>query len=171
MKTPKRFQEADLSQFNPEVRDELHFLSDARKTFMIYGPVGTGKTHAAWAVANAVGLDNIKYMNLVEALANLRRSFDLRSGDMFLDFADTAQYGRYLLIDDLGVEKPTEWALETIYGLINHRYEHELPTIFTSNLSLGELSEHLGDRIASRISGMCDVVVKLEGEDKRISNG
>jgi DNA replication protein DnaC len=41
-------------------------------------------------------------------------------------------------------------------------------TVFTSNLSVAEIAERLGDRIASRICGM-GVVHHLDGCDRRLS--
>jgi DNA replication protein DnaC len=42
-----------------------------------------------------------------------------------------------------------------------------LDTIITSNLTLEEVSEKVGDRIASRIAGMCKVI-ELKGIDRRV---
>ena len=74
---------------------------------------------------------------------------------------------RLLFLDDLGAEKATDWALETLFTIINDRYERMLPTVYTSNLSLQQLSETLGDRIASRIAGSC-IVINLGNVDRRI---
>ena len=61
----------------------------------------------------------------------------------------------------------TCWVGETFYSIINTRYERMLPTFFSSNLSLPELAEKMGDRIASRIAEMCQII-KLSGKDLRI---
>jgi len=74
---------------------------------------------------------------------------------------------RLLFLDDLGAEKVTDWALETLFTLINDRYERMLPTVYTSNLDPRQLSENLGDRIASRIVGSC-VLINLGSEDRRV---
>src|SRR5213078_2422924 len=54
-----------------------------------------------------------------------------------------------LIVDDLGTENTTPWAREKLYQIFNHRYNHRLPTVITSNADL----ETLDPRIASRI---CD---------------
>ena len=74
-----------------------------------------------------------------------------------------------LIIDDLGAEKMSEWIEETMFKIINKRYEEVLPTIITSNNDLESMEERLGQRIVSRILEMCDVI-KLEGGDRRIKN-
>jgi DNA replication protein DnaC len=39
----------------------------------------------------------------------------------------------------------------------------------TSNLTLDAIAEKVGDRIASRIAGMCKVV-EIRGKDRRLKN-
>src|SRR4029079_3312899 len=69
-----------------------------------------------------------------------------------------------LIVDDLGTENTTPWAREKLYQIFNHRYNHRLPTVITSNTDL----ESLDPRIASRI---CDQTlcrhVYLEAKDYR----
>ena len=74
-----------------------------------------------------------------------------------------------LLIDDFGVEKMTDFAFQTIYEIIDRRYEMgKGGLIITSNLDPDGLAHKFGcDRISSRIAEMCKVV-KLEGKDRRI---
>lgn len=44
-----------------------------------------------------------------------------------------------LIIDDIGSEQPTEWAVSKIFAIINARYEGYMPTIITTNYSGEEL--------------------------------
>jgi len=63
---------------------------------------------------------------------------------------------RLLVIDDLGAEKMTDWAFMCLYDIIDHRYSDLMTTFYTSNFSLQELSEKIGDnRITSRIAHDC----------------
>lgn len=63
---------------------------------------------------------------------------------------------RYLVLDDFGVEGiKNDVMYNFMYRLINQRYEHMLPTIFTSNCSLEDLTVKLDDsRISSRLGRM-----------------
>ena len=72
----------------------------------------------------------------------------------------------FLILDDLGAEKFTEWVAEAVYDLIDHRYAWMKPTIITSNLDPVRLSELFGARLASRISS--GRVVHLTGRDRRL---
>ena len=65
-----------------------------------------------------------------------------------------------LILDDFGVEKTTDWSFQLLYIIINRRYENMKKTIFTSNFSLTQLAEKLGDdRLPSRIQQMCETVL------------
>jgi DNA replication protein DnaC len=66
-----------------------------------------------------------------------------------------------LVLDDFLSSKPTDWVMDILYRLINYRYEYMKLTIITSNLSLSEIEEKLGDqRITSRIDRMCKIEEK-----------
>ena len=76
------------------------------------------------------------------------------------------KYGDYhlLVLDDFGVEKISDWSYQLLYMLINRRYNNLKTTIFTSNFSLEQIAQQLGDdRLTSRIQHMCDVQ-KFEGD-------
>ena len=45
-----------------------------------------------------------------------------------------------LVLDELGAQKPTQFVRETLYLIINDRYSRRLPTIFTSNYFLAEVT-------------------------------
>lgn len=71
------------------------------------------------------------------------------------------------VLDDIGVEKVSEFVEEFMYMVINKQYEKVYPIVITSNLPLSQLAEKLGDRVVSRIKEMC-IIVEMKGEDKRI---
>jgi DNA replication protein DnaC len=50
--------------------------------------------------------------------------------------------------------------------VVNHRYEHLLPTVSTINLPIREIRDVLGDRIASRLAETTERAV-LIGPDRR----
>ena len=111
----------------------------------------TGVT-ARWAVTTAADL-----------YAALRPRPGIDSEAEFRRYRDA----RLLLVDDLGAErKPTEFTEEVNFRLINHRYEHHLPTLMTSNVEPKELRARLGDRVTSRLAEMCERVA-MKGNDRR----
>lgn len=158
-----------LKADSPEGRACFERFRDGRGTYL-HGLPGRGKT---WAAACCVRL----------AVAQ-GRSCKLVTAKALLDAVkaewDGGEKGtlkraeRYdlLALDDLGMERPTDWAMETITGLIDARVAEGLPTVITSNYSLGELRDRWGGmqgaRLVSRIGGACDRV-EMRGPDRRLA--
>ncbi len=72
-----------------------------------------------------------------------------------------------LVVDDFGVQRDSAWEAETLYNLVDARYEAEKFTIFTSNNNpFKTLKELSGGRILSRIKEMC-VIIEVSGPDYR----
>lgn len=151
------------------------------KGLYLFGKVGCGKTMLAAKVVveyarrlfvlNDFVEESVCFVTAPGLLQEIRASFQKDSPNQEEKIVGDLSSVRLLVIDDLGAEKTSEWALQTLYVIINNRYESMLPTIFTSNLSLDELAEKLGsDRIPSRIAGMCEII-ELDGDDRRIERG
>lgn len=131
------------------------------------GPAGTGKTHAAAATALDALLVNssaVQWINVASFLAAIRASFN--TGEAMPTPAEMVQYRELVVIDDLGAERPTDWARETLYSLINELYERETRVIITSNVPPAKLKDSLGDRVVSRLAEMCRVI-PFTGPDRR----
>jgi len=106
------------------------------------------------------------FISVPELLLEIRDSY---RGNEISEKAiiDKYSWGDVLVLDNLGVEKTSDWVLQTLYTIIDRRYREELRTIITSNLSIEEIREKLDDKIASRIVGMCRVCI-LRGMDRRV---
>lgn len=133
------------------------------------GTIKTEKKATRVLAEGAVLPVNSILWNTPRLIDTLKKNFN-KSEDLSDDYEEPEflfNFKGLLFLDDLGAEKMSEWVAEQFYLILNFRYEEKLPTIITSNYSLGELSERLGDRIASRIAEMCDVV-KIDGKDRRL---
>ena len=164
---PSRFVSADIEKTDKDVQD-FCFNFNGNDGLYLYGDCGTGKTYAFYAMQKVFIVNNLssKVYNATLLLNEIRKGFGKNpDNEDFLE--DISEMKGILMIDDIGSEKLTDWVGETFYSIINTRYEKMLPTFFSSNFSLPELAEKMGDRIASRIAEMCQII-KLNGEDKRI---
>ena len=139
----------------------------------LWGEPGRGKTYAA-AHAVRVAVERSKGTKPPAKLVSAKHLLDsirdgFNGGDR--DALRRAETVPLLALDDLGAERPTDWAIETLTGLIDARTAEGLPTIVTSNYSLGQLRELWGGmpgaRIASRLGGACERI-EVTGPDRRL---
>jgi DNA replication protein DnaC len=156
------YDEPTRDPLDPDVEVDI-----AGPSLLLLGPTGVGKTHHAFgALRRYVGEPGGSAAIVITAAADMYAALRPRSG---VDSEDA--FSRYakapvLFIDDLGAAKTSEWVEEINYRLINYRYNHQLATLFTSNVPVRELAEYLGERVASRITGMA-ATVALKGPDRR----
>ncbi|MEU9129233.1 ATP-binding protein [Kitasatospora sp. NPDC048540] len=135
-------------------------------SLLIAGPTGSGKTHQAYGAIRSLLAAGVRLRWAKLTATELYAAQRPRQG------VDTEREMRELMtcpllvLDDLGAAKASEWTEELTLRLVNHRYEYMLPTLFTTNLPLGEIKAALGDRTASRLAEMCERAI-LTGTDRR----
>ena len=122
---------------------------------LLWGGVGTGKSFLAGCIANALMEQEVpvRMTNFARILNELNSSFSGRN-----DVVDRLCRYPLLIIDDFGMERGTEYALEQIYSIVDSRYRSRKPLIVTTNLTLDEI-RHPQDtahaRIYDRLLEMC----------------
>ena len=140
------------------------------KGLRLWGNYGTGKTHLITAIVNNLLTKNIPCMFVVvpELLEYLRQGIKKEdTAQTATELINMAKKVDVLVLDDLGAEKPSNWVKEQLFILINARYENQLTTLITTNLSTAELVEQIGQRIVSRVVEMTDTV-KINTDDYRL---
>lgn len=131
---------------------------------LLSGPVGTGKTYAAACIANAL-IDRgvpVLMTNFPTILSTSK--FEMN------DLVRQAMEYDLIIVDDLGVERDTEYSSETVYQFIDACYRRKKPMIITTNLSLKDLRVQEGlryKRIYDRVLQMC-VPMLFTGESRRV---
>ena len=156
-KIPKRFKDAEPNE-GKEIKEG--------NGYWFVGAVGTGKTWLAVATLKKYILKGGKglFITVPDLLEEIRRGYNDRYQGDYLHKVCGVDL---LVLDDLGVEKQTEWVIEKLYQIINHRYNEMKPTLVTSNLSVESVEDLLGQRLVSRLLGLCEVVL-LKGGDRRL---
>lgn len=144
-----------------------------RNGLFITGPKGTGKTHLAAAIANQLMQEGtaVVCMTMIDLLDRIKQTFEQHQkwGASESSVLNTYKEVPLLIIDDMGKEPATEWAVSKIYAIINARYEAYLPTIITTNYSDSELVRRLtpkdsgdsttADATIDRLREMCAAIV------------
>ena len=117
---------------------------------LLWGTFGCGKTHLAAAAANhriSVMEQPALFVVVPDFLDYLRWTFKPNSQAEFDPYFQTVKDIEFLVLDDLGAEYSSDWVRETMYELINHRYNSELPTIITTNAEAWDLEPRIQSRI------------------------
>jgi DNA replication protein DnaC len=134
---------------------------------LLWGDVGTGKSFLAACIANALLEKGVPVL-----MTNFSKILN-QMGAMYSDerYRYIASFNRFslLIIDDLGIERNTEYALEQVYAVVDERYKAGLPLIITTNLTISQLrnpEDVAHARIYSRVLEMC-TPVHVPGLDRR----
>lgn len=128
------------------------FEKDGVGVFFV-GENGTAKSHLCYAILNRVIENFYKTCILLSTPEMLK---DLKQNEF-----DTAPYldCDVLCLDDVGRERSTEYGVEELFNIINHRVRHNKVIIGNSNFAYDYLVEHYGDdAIPSRIIDRCKII-------------
>src|SRR3989344_1435394 len=173
-----------FDSFNQQRRGKIYeaakryaedFTPQTNTGLILFGKAGAGKTHLAVAIARYVIEQKqiaARVARTVELLADIRQTFSEHDGyraeseiELIRKFTSVS----LLVLDDLGAEKISDWVKEVFYRIIDERWLEQRPVIVTSNLNIKELEEKIGDRVVSRIAGMC-IPIEIQNQDYRIEN-
>lgn len=157
-----------IAETKPDL--SLPDLTSGRWVFL-FGPAGCGKTHRAVEILHAhfarVGRPRPatwrpwhnaprpgagpRFVDWPLYLDELRKSFGTEvapdEDPAWIVLENTAP----VILDDVGSERPTDFAVDSLNVVVSARYNACAPTIITSNLPLDAIATTYGDRIASRI--------------------
>lgn len=167
-KIPVRYMGAELAKDFTTI--SVTFKPD--QSYYVSGSVGTGKTHLICSMLKERILSRhapkeCLFMTADEIFDEIRESYSQdRSGGSFDRILTRLKEIDILAIDDLGAEKITDWTIGKFYQIINARYNNLKVTYISSNLAIKDISANLNERIGSRITQMCEVVL-LGGKSRR----
>lgn len=171
----RKFQEKNFENFNINSGNEIavevakdytnkSIAEMQNKGLIITGKSGLGKTHLAASIANKL-IENDKIVlmgRLTMLLDMIKETFrdNTKSENELIELYSNVDM---IIIDDLGTEKISQWALEKLYTIIENRNENRLPIIITTRFDKQGLierfsqsqDEQLVDAIISKLYQMC----------------
>lgn len=193
---PRRYSTCSFSNFEIHDESHKHALKIAKKFvenfpeqdigLLFQGPCGVGKTHLAVAiVSELIQKKNVPsyFCDFRELIRNIQSTYTPDSALTESNVLEPIFQKDVLVLDELGAKRTTAWVEETIFYIINNRYNNKRLTVFTSNyIDSGEeeedgrssfykksedtLVDRIGIRLRSRIYEMCKIV-SVWGEDYR----
>ena len=162
------------NELAPGVRGYVSTLVDGdvepRRGFVLHGPPGTGKTLLGCIMLNEL----ILHRGHAGRFLSLSRKYFQQLKDTYSE--DSEHYGQtwqileelcnmpYLVLDDFGIQRGTEWEMEMLYELVDARYSEERFTVVTTNQPLEEIRGLSSGRIYSRLAEMCRFVAMGGGD-------
>ncbi len=125
------------------------FAEEPEGWLVLTGLPGTGKTHLAAAIANALMARGagVWLVTVPDLLDHLRNTYAPDARARYDRVFDAVRTAPILILDDLGSQSSTPWAQEKLFQLFNDRYNAKLPTVITSNLLLDDHDARLRSRM------------------------
>ena len=154
-------------------QDLIEAAEEPKRGYLLQGNPGTGKTLMGCIALNELMLRWTKSGRFL----SLSRTYFQKLRDTYS--ADSERYGHtwsmleelcnmpYLVIDDFGIQRGTEWEIEMLYDLVDARYGDQRFTVVTTNQPLDELKNLADGRIYSRLVEMCQPI-PMDGPDYRM---
>lgn len=127
-------------------------------SLVLYGLVGTGKTHLACSIGKEVFLKRhtVRFASVRRLVSEVRETWSSSS-----NFSESEVLRRFtnpdlLILDEVGVQNDTDSEKLILGDVISNRYDSEKPVIIISNLPLFSkkdlsVASILGDRVIDRI--------------------
>ena len=139
-------------------------MYEQNQGLLFYGPVGAGKSYTAACIANR--LLERQTPVIMTSFVKIMQNIAGRDEGEYLEMLNSA---KLLILDDLGAERTTEYAIEKVYNIVDSRSRASKPMILTTNLELAEMMDCQDiryKRIYDRILETC-YPVYVEGKSFR----
>ena len=129
----------------------------------LVGPVGVGKSHLlASACRQALDLGMSARYETSSSIMDTLRSVFSNDGDSLEAYMKWYESKWMLAIDDLGMERGTDFVQERLTMLIEYRIQHRMRTMVSTNLIKSEVEDRYGSRLASRLFSTNDDLIDSE---------
>lgn len=130
------------------------FAREPRGHLILTGWYGVGKSHLAYGIAGAcLARGMAVYAATVPDMLDMLR--EAMKAEKLDEFMQDLKGMDVLVLDDLGVEKESDWAREKLFQIVDYRYRNHKPMVVTTNQDVAELRAE--NRLFSRLCEGADV--------------
>ena len=147
------------------VKNFKQMMDEGKGLYLCSNIKGSGKTRLAASIMNAIVRNYDKdckgkqltayYTSTSRLLTSIKQTFDPNSSIKSKDIVEAVEKATVLVLDDIGVEKVSDWVEETFSRILDYRLQNKLVTIFTSNITIESLdNRYTQGRVSSRIDKM-----------------
>lgn len=176
---PKAYNACDFENFtgNERLIKDLKSLSEFNRSIVLRGNTGCGKTHLAIALSKCIKMESHTcrrgyvpggiFTTVPELLLKIRSSFRKDATESEESLIDYYTACDLLILDDLGAEKTSEFAITTLYLILDRRIREDRQMIITTNLTPTEIEQTFGARIASRMASMENIKITMPDYRKK----
>ena len=159
---PLRYQQACLGPFPVAAPGQEHVLTGAKEFIemagrnctglILVGIVGSGKTHVACAILNALLQTGRKglFLTVVQAFRRIKETYGRDSEKTEQEALRGLVAPDILILDEVGVQFGTDAEHRILLEIVNERYNRMKPTILMSNLTIPEFTALVGERVVDR---------------------
>ena len=127
---------------------------------MLQGRPGNGKTYLSNCIANYL-LDTftpVISISINDLLDRLKQNYNRWEKEGEAELIKSITRADLIILDDLGTENPTDWAISKVYSIIDAIYRAKKCLIVSTNYSLQQLRDQYGERTISRLEEMCTTI-------------
>jgi len=154
---------------NKYVREFPSIVKSSGRGLLLWGNVGSGKTHMACAIGNALLKDGwtALYVTVDEIVAAIGASKAFINKQNQSDIMNRFSVPDILIIDEIGRKTPTESERNILSSVIHMRESNLRPIIGISNLPPHHLRSMISEMAMSRLTGHGSEIIRFEQEDMR----
>lgn len=137
---------------------------------ILCGKPGTGKTHLVSAIARVVTQKHgrgVWYTTLAAAVRDVKSTYAPGSIVTEAQALKRFQTPELLILDEVGMQRGTDYEVTLIADVLNERYASVRPTILVSNHTHEKLAEFIGPRAIDRMREGGGVVLAFDWDSYR----
>lgn len=164
---PERFMDKTFDNYKAETPEQERALAFAKsyaadidkilktgRSAIFLGKPGTGKSHLACAIGqHAIRESNatVLFITVMRAMRSIKDTWVRGSAISETQAIEALVAPDLLILDEVGVQFGSDFEKNTLFDVLNERYERRRPTLFLSNLNKEEITAFLGERVIDRI--------------------